>query len=81
MRFRPIIMTTATTVLGLLPLILFGGALWYGLANVIAYGLAVGTFLTLGMVPVFYSLFFNFSRREGRDKAEDTSRDLSPVKS
>lgn len=57
-RFRPIIMTTATTVLGLTPLIFFGGDLWYGLANVIAFGLAVGTVLTLGVVPVLYSLFF-----------------------
>lgn len=59
-RLRPIIMTTVTTVLGLLPLILFGGPLWYGMANVIAFGLAVGTVLTLGVVPILYSLFFDF---------------------
>ena len=65
-RLRPILMTTVTTVLGLLPLILFGGPLWYGMANVIAFGLAVGTVLTLGVVPVLYSLMFAF-RRAGRD--------------
>jgi multidrug efflux pump subunit AcrB len=55
-RFRPIMMTTLTTVLGLLPLILFGGEMWYGMASVIAYGLAVGTVLTLGVVPALYTL-------------------------
>lgn len=57
-RFRPIMMTTLTTVLGLVPLILFGGDMWYGMANVIAFGLTVGTVLTLGVVPVLYMLFF-----------------------
>ncbi len=57
-RLRPIIMTAVTTALGLLPLILFGGNLWYGLANVIAWGLAIGTLLTLYITPVLYSLFF-----------------------
>jgi len=67
-RLRPIVMTTVTTVLGLVPLILFGGPLWYGMANVIAYGLALGTVLTLGVVPVLYSLMFDF-RRESAPSA------------
>jgi multidrug efflux pump subunit AcrB len=57
-RARPILMTTITTVVGLLPLALFGGEFWYGMAIVIMSGLAVGTLLTLGFVPVLYSLFF-----------------------
>jgi multidrug efflux pump subunit AcrB len=57
-RARPILMTTITTVVGLLPLALFGGEFWYGMAIVIMCGLAVGTVLTLGFVPVLYSLFF-----------------------
>jgi len=52
-----------------LPLILFGGPLWYGMANVIAFGLAVGTALTLGVVPVLYSLFFEPRRRRGGEAA------------
>ncbi|KIT16897.1 efflux RND transporter permease subunit [Jannaschia aquimarina] len=57
-RLRPIVMTTVTTILGLLPLILSNDPLFYGMAVVMAGGLAVGTVLTLGFVPVLYSLFF-----------------------
>ncbi len=59
-RARPIIMTTVTTVVGLIPLALFGGEFWYGMAIVIMCGLGVGSVLTLGFVPVIYSLLFAF---------------------
>ena len=61
-RARPIIMTTITTIVGLLPLALFGGEFWYGMAIVIMCGLGVGTVLTLGFVPVLYSLMFRSER-------------------
>jgi multidrug efflux pump subunit AcrB len=57
-RMRPIIMTTLTTILGLIPLAMFGGAMWYPMAVVIMGGLFVGTILTLCFVPALYSLFF-----------------------
>lgn len=61
-RARPIIMTTITTIIGLLPLALFGGEFWYGMAIVIMCGLGVGTLLTLGFIPALYSLFFRAQR-------------------
>ncbi len=57
-RLRPITMTTVTTIMGLLPLILNKDPLFYGMANVIAFGLGVGTILTLAVVPVLYASFF-----------------------
>ncbi len=57
-RLRPIIMTTVTTVFGLAPIIVFKDVLFYDLAIVLASGLLVATILTLGVVPVLYSLFF-----------------------
>jgi len=59
-RMRPIVMTTLTTILGLVPLALLGGEFWFGMAIVIMSGLAVGTLLTLGVVPVLYSLLFRW---------------------
>lgn len=53
-RLRPIAMTTITTVMGLLPLILGNDPLFYGMANVIAFGLGIGTILTLAVVPALY---------------------------
>ncbi|GAA5133928.1 efflux RND transporter permease subunit [Thalassotalea piscium] len=57
-RLRPIAMTTITTVMGLLPLILGKDPLFYGMANVIAFGLGIGTILTLAVVPVLYCSFY-----------------------
>ncbi len=57
-RMQPIVMTTLTTVLGLIPMIMFGGPMWYGMANAIAFGLTVGTGLTLIVVPILYRVMF-----------------------
>jgi multidrug efflux pump subunit AcrB len=57
-RFRPILMTTVTTVFGLLPLIISVDPLFFSMAVIIAFGLIFGTVLTLGVVPVLYSVFF-----------------------
>jgi multidrug efflux pump subunit AcrB len=61
-RFRPIFMSAITTILGVTPLIIVGDPLFYSMAVVIATGLALGTLLTLVVVPVLYSLFFRVRR-------------------
>ncbi|TWT79828.1 Multidrug export protein AcrF [Planctomycetes bacterium CA13] len=61
-RVRPILMTTATTILGLCPLVLFPGSgseLYRGLGSVLLGGLLVSTFFTLVFVPVLFQLFMD----------------------
>ncbi|MBP5611864.1 MAG: efflux RND transporter permease subunit, partial [Bacteroidales bacterium] len=56
-RFRPVMMASMTTILGMIPLLtddLFGS-----LAVTIMGGLLVGTLITLLFIPVLYALFFN----------------------
>ncbi len=60
-RLRPILLTTATTVCGLVPLWVGGGPMWKPMAISIIFGLIFATLLTLGLVPVLYALFFRVS--------------------
>ena len=60
-RFRPILLATFTTVLGLLPLYLSGGEMWEGMAVSIMIGLLFGTVITLIFIPAFYSILFKVS--------------------
>lgn len=57
-RFRPILLTTLTTTLGLIPLYLGGGTMWEPMAIAIMIGLLFGTTITLLFIPVLYSLFY-----------------------
>ncbi|MFC1597901.1 efflux RND transporter permease subunit, partial [Planctomycetota bacterium] len=58
-RIRPIFMTTATSVCGMLPLVLAPGAgseLYRGLGAVVVGGLVCSTLFTLVVVPLLFSL-------------------------
>ncbi len=57
-RFRPILLATFTTVLGLIPLYLSGGEMWEGMAIAIMIGLLFGTVITLVFIPSLYSVLF-----------------------
>lgn len=56
-RFRPILMTALTTVLGMIPLALDTG-FYRPMAVAIMFGLTFATVLTLLVVPAFYSVLF-----------------------
>ena len=60
-RMRPILLTTATTVLGMTPLLWGGTAMFKPMAITIIFGLAFATVLTLLVVPVLYAIFFRVS--------------------
>jgi len=60
-RVRPIVLTTATTVLGLLPLYLSGGEMWEPMAVSIIAGLIFSTVLTLCFVPVLYATLYGIN--------------------
>jgi len=57
-RLRPILLTTATTVGGLLPLAVAGGPLFSPMATAMLSGLVVATLVTLVMCPVLYALMY-----------------------
>ncbi|OYP37067.1 efflux RND transporter permease subunit [Rhodopirellula sp. MGV] len=64
-RIRPICITTLTTVLGLLPLVLFPGAgseLYRGLGVVFLGGMVISTLFTLILVPVVFVLMMDLRR-------------------
>lgn len=72
-RLRPIVMSTATTILGFLPLIIGADPLFYGMASAMAFGLAVGTVMSLGVVPVLYSYFIGRPRSTGAYNLDDNA--------
>lgn len=55
-RFRPIMLTTITTVIGLIPLVVSGGELFRPLAISLMFGLLISMFLTLVIIPVLFSI-------------------------
>lgn len=63
-RFRPILLATFTTVLGLIPLYISGGEMWEGMAIGIMVGLLFGTVITLLFIPSLYSALFKVDYKE-----------------
>jgi multidrug efflux pump subunit AcrB len=66
MRLRPIVMTKLVCIAGLVPLFLFGGDLWRPMAAAMMGGLALGTLITLVLIPALYAIAFG---RKGDDIA------------
>ncbi len=57
-RFRPILLSVSTTMLGFTPLIVNHDPLFYGMACIMFFGLGIGSLFTLNYVPALYSIFF-----------------------
>jgi multidrug efflux pump subunit AcrB len=68
-RLRPILLTSATTVLGLAPMAITGGALWQPMAVLMMSGLAIASLLTLFYVPAGYFILFRFAKEPYAGKA------------
>ncbi len=62
-RFRPVMLTTVTTLVGMIPLIFSGSNLFAPMSISLASGLAISTFLTLVMVPVVYVIVDNGKKK------------------
>jgi HAE1 family hydrophobic/amphiphilic exporter-1 len=76
-RLRPILMTTLTTVLAILPLAFGGGEGSEGqapLAVVVAFGLTFSTLITLILVPVVYTLFEDWLLKKKLRRLEKRQR-------
>ena len=75
-RLRPILMTTAAMVLGVLPLVFAtgaGAASRFAIGLVISTGLAIGTLFTLFVVPGVYMLIGADHSAHTSEKASDLS--------
>ena len=73
-RLRPILMTTLTTVLGMVPMAAgngVGSEMWNSLGMVVACGLTFSTFVTLFLIPV---LFTSFALRGERRRARAAAK-------
>ncbi len=69
-RLRPILMTTLTTVLGMLPMALGrgeGSEMWRGLGATVCWGLSFSTLITLVLIPTMYCVF---ATRQEKRKAK-----------
>lgn len=70
-RLRPVLMTTLTTVLGMLPLALSnsqGSEMWKSMAVTVIGGLTISTILTLVLIPTIYAMFGGVGVKRSRKK-------------
>ena len=71
-RLRPILMTTLTTVLGMIPMAIGqgeGSEMWRSLGMVVAWGLSISTLVTLVIIPTVYASMASWQVRRAARKA------------
>ena len=71
-RLRPILMTTLTTVLGMIPMAVGqgeGSEMWRSLGMVVAWGLSISTLVTLVIIPTLYAAMATRQEKRAARKA------------
>ena len=74
-RLRPVIMTTLTTILGMVPMAIGtgqGSEMWRPMGTAVIGGLTVSTILTLILIPVLYCVFEELTVEEAEDLVENS---------
>ncbi|MBR5201145.1 MAG: efflux RND transporter permease subunit [Alistipes sp.] len=77
-RLRPVLMTSLTTVLGMLPMALGigeGSEIWQPMGVAVVGGLVMSTLITLFIVPSLYAMLEGSKERRARRKAEQELKD------
>ncbi len=77
-RLRPILMTTLTTVLGMIPMAVgngVGSEMWNSLGMSVAWGLSFSTLVTLILIPTLFSAFAVFGENRKAKKALNANND------
>ncbi|MDQ3624922.1 MAG: efflux RND transporter permease subunit, partial [Verrucomicrobiota bacterium] len=81
-RLRPILMTTATTLIGLAPLVFIPGAgteLYRGVGVIVLFGLGFTSFVTLTFLPALLITLMSFTKRKQKEDAEPVVEELVTV--
>ena len=92
-RFRPVMLTAITTILGLVPMAAAvdfdfyelkwnvnseSSEMWGPMATCVTFGMIFATILTLFVVPCLYSLLYQREDRKSREKAEKHADEATP---
>ena len=79
-RLRPILMTTLTTVLGMIPMAIGtgeGSEMWKSLGITVAWGLSISTVVTLVLIPTIYCVF---ATRQEKNKQKKLAKKADALK-
>ncbi len=75
-RFNPIMLSTVTTVIGLIPLLISGGDMFRPMATALIGGLSISTILTLVVVPTIYNMVEGRSERKEYKSVETEGKNI-----
>lgn len=82
-RLRPILMTTLTTVLGMIPMAIGtgeGSEMWKSLSITVAWGLSISTVVTLILIPTIYCVFATRQEKRKQKKLAKKAAEAAALK-